>query len=162
MKTAAFLALAMTVSTHATDYAPVIPAFESAVREEMATWQLGGLAVAWVDGTQTVYEAGFGEATKDSVFRAGSVSKLFNAVAVMQTGRSGTARPRCRHRSEVAAGESVCRRPRRSRCARSSAIDPGSSAKRPSADILTPPNLGLARDGGQPARRARWSLRRTP
>ena len=89
MKTASLLALAMTASSHATDYAPVIPAFESAVREEMESWQLGGLAVAWIDGTQTVYEAGFGEATKDSVFRAGSISKLFNAVAVMQMVEAG-------------------------------------------------------------------------
>ena len=89
MKTAGFLALIMTVSTHGTDYSQVIPAFEKAVHEEMATWQLGGIAVAWVDGTKTVYEAGFGEATKDSVFRAGSVSKLFNAVAIMQLVESG-------------------------------------------------------------------------
>lgn len=83
------LLLAMTAPLVAADYAPEIPAFETAVRAEMAAWELGGIAVAWIDGSSTVHEAGFGEAKADSVFRAGSVSKLFNAVAVMQQVEKG-------------------------------------------------------------------------
>src|SRR5690349_9711761 len=83
------LLFAMTALASAADYSAVIPPFETAVQEEMREWELGGIAVAWVDDTQTVYEAGFGEAKKDSVFRAGSVSKLFNAVTVMQLVEAG-------------------------------------------------------------------------
>lgn len=71
------------------DYGHVIPRFEEAARAELREWQIGGIATAWVDGSHTVYEAGFGEARKDSVFRCGSVSKLFNAVAVMQQVEEG-------------------------------------------------------------------------
>lgn len=71
------------------DYSGVIPAYEATVKAEMAVWQMEGISVAWVEGTSIVYEAGFGEAKKDSIFRAGSVSKLFNAVAVMQLAEQG-------------------------------------------------------------------------
>lgn len=83
----AFLMMATPLA--AADLAAEIPAYEAAVRAEMLEWKLGGIAVAWIDGTSIVYEAGFGEAAKDSVFRAGSVSKLFNAVAVMQLVEQG-------------------------------------------------------------------------
>ncbi len=73
----------------AADYSTVLPRFEDAVREEMREWQIGGIATAWVDGARIVHEAGYGEAKKDSVFRCGSVSKLFNAIAVMQQVEAG-------------------------------------------------------------------------
>lgn len=87
--TAAFVMFAATVSAPATDYSSVIPKLESIVNEEIRDWGIGGIAVALVDGQQTVYEQGFGEAKRDSVFRAGSVSKLFNAIAVMQQVEAG-------------------------------------------------------------------------
>lgn len=62
---------------------------EAIVRQEMQDWGIGGVAVALVDDQQTVYAAGFGEAKRDSLFRVGSISKLFNAVAVMQQVESG-------------------------------------------------------------------------
>lgn len=83
------LAVSTAASVSAADFSEVVPRFESAVKKEMAEWGLGGISVAWVDGAETVYEAGFGEAKKDSVFRAGSVSKLFNAVAVMRLVEEG-------------------------------------------------------------------------
>jgi CubicO group peptidase (beta-lactamase class C family) len=83
------LALFLMSPLAAADYAAVIPEFETAVRAEMAAWQMEGIAVAWVDGSATVYDAAFGEAKTGSVFRAGSVSKLFNAVAVMQLVEQG-------------------------------------------------------------------------
>jgi len=81
--------LAMSTPLAAADYSSVTPAFEAAVRADMKEWQMEGISVAWIDGTDTVYEAAFGEAKKDSIFRAGSVSKLFNAVAVMQLVEQG-------------------------------------------------------------------------
>jgi CubicO group peptidase (beta-lactamase class C family) len=71
------------------DYSQAIVRLDSAVREEMATWGITGIAVALVDGQHTVHAAGYGEASADSVFRCGSVSKLFNAVAVMQLAEAG-------------------------------------------------------------------------
>ncbi len=72
-----------------TDYAPVVPKLEAAVRDEMRDWGIGGISLALTDGTRVVHTAGFGEAATDSVFRAGSVSKLFNALAVMQMVEAG-------------------------------------------------------------------------
>ena len=73
----------------AADYAPAAAKLEKAIRAEMAAHQLHGIAVALVDDQQTVYRAGFGNAAPDSIFRAGSVSKLFNAIAVMQQVEQG-------------------------------------------------------------------------
>jgi CubicO group peptidase (beta-lactamase class C family) len=86
---APFLSLLLMSPPAAADHAAVIPEFEAAVRAEMAEWRMEGIAVAWVDGGATVYDAAFGEAKSGSVFRAGSVSKLFNAVAVMQLVEQG-------------------------------------------------------------------------
>jgi CubicO group peptidase (beta-lactamase class C family) len=55
----------------------------------MAAWGIAGIAVALVDGQETVYAAGFGQARRESVFRCGSISKLFNALAVMQLVEAG-------------------------------------------------------------------------
>jgi CubicO group peptidase (beta-lactamase class C family) len=69
---------------HPRDYSPATARLEQLVREEMRLWSIGGVAVALVDEQRLVYAAGFGEADRDSVFRCGSISKLFNAVALMQ------------------------------------------------------------------------------
>jgi CubicO group peptidase (beta-lactamase class C family) len=76
-------------SLTAADYAPIVPKIESVVREEMREWDIGGIAVALVDDQRVVYAAGFGEARRDSVFRVGSISKLFNAVGVLQQVEAG-------------------------------------------------------------------------
>jgi len=62
---------------------------EKIIADEMRQWGLGGVAVALVDDQRVVYAAGFGEARRDSIFRVGSVSKLFNAIAVMQQVEAG-------------------------------------------------------------------------
>lgn len=72
-----------------TDYAAAVSKLEAAVRQEMRDWGIGGVALALTDGTRIVHTAGFGEADVDSVFRAGSISKLFNAMAVMQMVEAG-------------------------------------------------------------------------
>jgi len=66
------------------DYSGAIGQLEQAVHEEMTAWGISGISLALVDDQQVVHAAGFGEAKRDSVFRCGSISKLFNAVAVMQ------------------------------------------------------------------------------
>lgn len=71
------------------NYSAALRQLEQAVREEMTTWGITGIGLALVDDQQTVYAAGFGEARRDSVFRCGSISKLFNAVAVMQLVEAG-------------------------------------------------------------------------
>lgn len=73
----------------AADYTAILPKIESIVREEMREWNIGGIAVALVEDQRVVYAAGFGEARRDSVFRVGSISKLFNAIAVMQQVEAG-------------------------------------------------------------------------
>jgi len=73
----------------AADYSQAIRKMEWAVREQMNTYNIRGFAVAFVDDQQTIHAAGFGTAKKDTIFRAGSISKLFNAVAVMQLVEQG-------------------------------------------------------------------------
>ncbi len=81
--------LATTSSSPAADYSAVLPAIEEDIRREMGEWNIGGIAVALVDDQRVVYAAGFGEAQRDSIFRVGSISKLFNAIAVMQQVEAG-------------------------------------------------------------------------
>ncbi len=81
--------LASGSSSPAADYSPVLPALENEIHREMAEWNIGGVAIALVDDQRLVYAAGFGEAKRDSIFRVGSISKLFNAIAVMQQVEAG-------------------------------------------------------------------------
>lgn len=71
------------------DYSPAISKIETTVRDEMKEWGIGGISIALIDDQALVYANGFGEAKRDSIFRAGSISKLFNAVAVMQQVEAG-------------------------------------------------------------------------
>jgi len=78
-------------------YAPVIAALSEYVEAEMKDKRIPGLSIALVDGrepagTEIVWARGFGvadpetgtPATADTVYRVGSVSKLFTDIAVMQ------------------------------------------------------------------------------
>ncbi|HTA30873.1 MAG TPA: serine hydrolase domain-containing protein, partial [Candidatus Cybelea sp.] len=62
---------------------------EKIIADEMRQWNIGGVSVALVDDQRVVYAAGFGQARRDSIFRVGSVSKLFNALAVLQQVEAG-------------------------------------------------------------------------
>jgi CubicO group peptidase (beta-lactamase class C family) len=73
----------------ATDYAQAIDRLGKAVGEQMETHGIRGISVALVDDQRMVYAAGFGTARRDTVFRCGSISKLFNAVAIMQLVEQG-------------------------------------------------------------------------
>jgi len=93
MKLPATLTILVMTSLHSmstdVDYSTAIPQLEAAVQQEIRDYGIGGIAVAMTDGQRLVHAAGYGEAERDSVFRAGSVSKLFNAIAVMQLAEQG-------------------------------------------------------------------------
>lgn len=67
----------------------VFDALRAAVRDEMREWNITGISIAITDDQRIVYSESFGVARRDSVFRCGSISKLFNAVAVMQLVEQG-------------------------------------------------------------------------
>jgi serine beta-lactamase-like protein LACTB len=81
--------LTATVPMTAADYSAIPAKLETIIRDEMREWGIAGVAVALVDDQRLVYAAGFGEAKRDSIFRCGSISKLFNALAVMQQVETG-------------------------------------------------------------------------
>jgi CubicO group peptidase (beta-lactamase class C family)/D-alanyl-D-alanine dipeptidase len=73
-------------------YAGVYPALEQFIRREMEDKELPAVSVALVDDQRVVWAKGFGfadpkartPATEETVYRVGSVSKLFTDIAVMQ------------------------------------------------------------------------------
>jgi CubicO group peptidase (beta-lactamase class C family) len=79
------------------DYSAVISELRSFIALEMDRLELPCLGIALVDGSRIVWEEGFGwqdaaagiRATERTVFRIGSISKLFTATAVMQLQEEG-------------------------------------------------------------------------
>lgn len=75
-----------------TDYTSAIEKLTRAIRYEVEQKQLPALSIALVDGDRTVWAEGFGfqdvnkkvPATAVTVYRVGSISKLFTDIAVMQ------------------------------------------------------------------------------
>jgi len=74
------------------DYAKVVEALTPFVQREMSLTGIPGLSIAIVDDQQIVWAQGFGfanpkqkiPATAETVYRIGSVSKLFTDIAIMQ------------------------------------------------------------------------------
>ena len=74
------------------DYAAAIEMLERFVTHEMADKELPAISIALVDDQQIVWAKGFGfadpqakvPATAETIYRVGSVSKLFTDIAVMQ------------------------------------------------------------------------------
>jgi CubicO group peptidase (beta-lactamase class C family) len=74
------------------DYAAIAARLESVIRQEMDEKQLPAFSIALVDGKQIVWAEGFGyqdpehkiPATAHTVYRVGSVSKLFTDIGIMQ------------------------------------------------------------------------------
>jgi CubicO group peptidase (beta-lactamase class C family)/D-alanyl-D-alanine dipeptidase len=74
------------------DYAPLAATLRPFIERDMAEKQIPGLSVALVDDQETVWAQGFGladsqskrPATAATVYRIGSVSKLFTDIAIMQ------------------------------------------------------------------------------
>src|SRR5437879_5132588 len=79
------------------DYAAVTTKLESMIRQEMEDKQLPAFSIALVDGNQIVWAQGFGyqdpdhkiPATAQTVYRVGSVSKLFTDIGIMQMVEAG-------------------------------------------------------------------------
>ena len=79
------------------DYAAVVETLERFIAREMADKDLPALSIALVDDQQTVWAKGFGfadpkakvPASADTVYRVGSVSKLFTDIAIMQLVEQG-------------------------------------------------------------------------
>jgi len=73
-------------------YAPVAHALEGVIARQMALERLPAFSIALVDNQKIVWARGFGyadperkiPATAETVYRVGSVSKLFTDIAVMQ------------------------------------------------------------------------------
>ena len=74
------------------DYAEIVEALRPFIQREMSEKQLPALSIAIVDDQQIVWAEGFGiadpqskrHATAETVYRIGSVSKLFTDIAIMQ------------------------------------------------------------------------------
>ena len=79
------------------DYSDVAAALSAAVERERADKELAAVSIALVDGDEVVWAAGFGPrdaagetpATPATVYRVGSVSKLFTDIAIMQEVEAG-------------------------------------------------------------------------
>src|SRR5437879_6644580 len=79
------------------NYAPIAKTLESMIRQEMEDKQLPAFASALIDGNQIVWAQGFGyqdpehkiPATAHTVYRVGSVSKLFTDIGIMQMVETG-------------------------------------------------------------------------
>jgi len=97
LRTSCFLLLVL-LSVKATraddpvDFQPLKDSFAQAVEVELAEGITPGFSVAWIVDGKVVHSAGYGladweskkPATAETIYRAGSISKLFNAIAVMQ------------------------------------------------------------------------------
>lgn len=78
-------------------YGPAIETLERFIEHEMADKDLPALSIALVDDQRLVWARGFGfadpelevPATADTVYRVGSVSKLFTDIALMQLAEQG-------------------------------------------------------------------------
>ena len=79
------------------DYAAIAAALQSVILQEMEDKQLPAFSIALVDGDQIVWAQGFGyqdpehktPATAHTVYRVGSVSKLFADIGIMQMVEAG-------------------------------------------------------------------------
>src|SRR5579862_6123921 len=79
------------------DYAPVAAAIEPMIRFEIEDKQLPAFSIALVDGNEIVWAQGFGyqdpehkiPATAHTIYRVGSVSKLFTDIGIMQMVEAG-------------------------------------------------------------------------
>ncbi|HSG72096.1 MAG TPA: serine hydrolase [Planctomycetaceae bacterium] len=80
-----------------TDYSPVIATLRAAVRYEVEQKKLPAFSISIVDDDQVIWADGFGfqdaaqkiPATANSVYRVGSISKLFTDLAVLQLVEEG-------------------------------------------------------------------------
>ncbi len=95
-----FLALAIAPSAKSQDlkpYQPVIERLSELVKSEVEAKRIPAMSIALVDDQKIIWAQGFGTqdrdgkkpATENTIYRVGSVSKLFTDVAVMQLVEEG-------------------------------------------------------------------------
>lgn len=85
-------ATAQATVTASAEYARVAAELDRFIQHEMADKQLPAISIALVDGQRVVWARGFGmanvtdstPATAETIYRVGSVSKLFTDIGVMQ------------------------------------------------------------------------------
>ena len=79
------------------DYSSTKDTIRALIKKDMKKWKITGLSIALVDDQGVVWAEGFGyadqakriPATPETIYRAGSISKLFTATAVMQFAEQG-------------------------------------------------------------------------
>ncbi len=79
------------------DYTPLIQSMKTAVERELVLKELPAVSIALVDDQKTVWSEGFGmadaekkvPATAETIYRVGSVSKLFTDIGIMQLVEDG-------------------------------------------------------------------------
>ena len=84
-------------------YRSAVEKLDPFIAREVAAKRIPALSIAIVDDQSIVWSRGYGfadpatakPATADTVYRVGSVSKLFTDIAVMQLVEGGQGRPRC-------------------------------------------------------------------
>lgn len=77
---------------HKDDYSAIIRYLQKHIPQEMARYDVPGLSIALLNGQELIWARGFGYADKargvpvsaNTVFRAGAISKLLTATAVLQ------------------------------------------------------------------------------
>lgn len=80
-----------------TDYAPAVEMLDAFIAREMKEKDLPAISIALVDDQTIVWSKGFGfadpeakiPASADTVYRVGSISKLFTDIAIMQLAEKG-------------------------------------------------------------------------
>ncbi|MGH9873101.1 MAG: serine hydrolase domain-containing protein, partial [Pyrinomonadaceae bacterium] len=88
---------ALSTSVARKDYAATVEMLERFIAREMSDKELPALSIALVDDQQVVWSKGFGVAnlkdktpvTDETIYRVGSVSKLFTDIAMMQLVEQG-------------------------------------------------------------------------
>ena len=75
-----------------TEFTGIFEELESFIEHQMITFQIPTVGIALVYDKKIIWQRGFGwqdayktiKASSDTVFRVGSISKLFTAMAIMQ------------------------------------------------------------------------------
>lgn len=83
--------------TYGADITRVVQDLSSAAKAEVGRGHISGVSIALVEGSAVIWSEGFGladkanrkPATPDTVYRVGSISKLFTALAAMQLWEQG-------------------------------------------------------------------------
>lgn len=81
-----------TIKSKNSDYGPAIAILEEVIADELEQGILSGVSIALIEDQQVVLSAGYGWADKrkrtpaaaDTIYRVGSISKVFTALAAMQ------------------------------------------------------------------------------